>query len=261
MSRPQEVSLARLLRVYESKAATSTSAASASASTPTRGSVASRPTSSDAPDDDWRASAKAHQHVEAMRGLLVQVRVHDPAAADAYAARVDRVEASLRPHRRPDYCLGSSSQAEWRPYKPPADVASTTPRQRKRPGAGSNPGPHGRSEGVKLTEDGQAALRRQRDLQEGLTDEMVDLAGSIRANAAAMERSLHQSRRELDQAETNLEKNLRGVKSANERQTKLKKMNRSGMCWTWIVLVIVGFVFAWTFVYVRITSDKVRRIG
>ena len=261
MSRPQEVSLARLLRVYESKAATSSSAASASASTPTRGSVASRPASSDAPDDDWRASAKAHQHVEAMRGLLVQVRAHDPAAADAYAARVDRVEASLRPHRRPDYCLGSSSQAEWRPYKPPADVASTTPRQRKRPGAGSNPGPHGRGEGVKLTEDGQAALRRQRDLQEGLTDEMVDLAGSIRANAEAMERSLHQSRRELDQAETNLEKNLRGVKSANERQTKLKKLNRSGMCWTWIVLVIVGFVFAWTFVYVRITRDKVRRIG
>ena len=170
-------------------------------------------------------------------------------AADAYAARVDRVEASLRPHRRPDYCLGSSSQAEWRPYKPPAD--SATPRQRKRPGAGSSPGPHGRGEGVKLTEDGQAALRRQRDLQEGLTDEMVDLAGSIRANATAMERSLRQSRRELDEAETNLEKNLRGVKSANERQTTLKKLNRSGMCWTWIVLVIVGFVFAWTCVRAR----------
>ena len=103
MSRPQQVSLARLLRVHESKASTSTSSALHVGVDPDARLGRVSPTSSDAPDDDWRARApKAHQHVEAMRGLLVQVRAQDPAAADAYAARVDRVEASLRPHRRPD---------------------------------------------------------------------------------------------------------------------------------------------------------------
>jgi hypothetical protein len=41
-------------------------------------------------------------------------------------------------------------------------------------------------------------MARQRDLQEGLTDEMAELASSIKGNAMAMEASLKESRRELD---------------------------------------------------------------
>jgi hypothetical protein len=36
-----------------------------------------------------------------------------------------------------------------------------------------------RGTSVRLGEDGQAAMARQRDLQEGLTDEMVELVGLV----------------------------------------------------------------------------------
>ena len=88
---------------------------------------------------------------------------------------------------------------------------------------------------------------------------MVDLAGSIRANATAMDAPCINpggTRRSRDQPGEEPARGEERQQAADDTQ----KLNRSGMCWT-IVLVIVGFVFAWTCVYVRVTSDKVRRIG
>ena len=93
---------------------------------------------------------------------------------------------------------------------------------------------------MKLSEDGQAAMARQRELQEGLTDEMADLASSIKGNALAMEASLKESRRELDSVEGSLDRNVAGVKHATGRQSAIYKLNASGGCWTWIILFIVG---------------------
>jgi hypothetical protein len=151
MSRPQEVSLARLLHVYETKAAAGGAAVGVTGSgSGTAGSNRTRPpqrsgggrnnggattstsdsgpTSVGADDggggggggrgggggggggaasdgagagevdgdgDGWRRGPKAHQHLEAMRTLLAEVRAHDADAADAYGKRVDRVEAML----------------------------------------------------------------------------------------------------------------------------------------------------------------------
>ena len=125
-TRPQEVSLARLLRVYESKAASSAGGAPTSPpATPSRGrrGAPSPSEEEDAPtaggrsrasDDERHApggpsrpgfdavnDAKAHQHVEVMRGLVTEIRARDPATADAYAVRVDRVASTTSiPDRR-----------------------------------------------------------------------------------------------------------------------------------------------------------------
>ncbi len=312
-TRPQEVSLARLLRVYESKVASSAGGAPASPpATPSRGRRgAPSPSEEDAlttggrsraSDDERHApggpsrpvfdavnDAKAHQHVEVMRGLVTEIRARDPATADAYAARVDRVastvvalgdpstssstSSSSSRHRAAPYVTAaagaaSSSAREWRPYKPPAPV------RRRATGSASSPDPKSSSGvaadtvggaarqrrvgGVKISDAGDAHIARQRAAQEELTDEMLELAGGIKANSLAMEASLRESRRELDVVEGSLDRNLAGVKKERSRQKAIYETNRRGGCWTWIVLVLVGVVFTWVVMYMRFTHDRTK---
>lgn len=310
-TRPQEVSLARLLRVYESKASSSAGGAPASPpTTPSRGRRgAPSPSEEDAPatggrsrssDDERRApggpsrpgfdavnDAKAHQHVEVMRGLVTEIRARDPATADAYAARVDRVAStvvalgepsttsstsSTSRHRAAPYVTAaagaaSSSSREWRPYKPPAPVrrrghpGSASPNPKSSSSAAADAGasrPARREGGVKISDAGDAHIARQRAAQEELTDEMLELAGGIKANSLAMEASLRESRRELDVAEGALDRNLGGVKKERSRQKAIYETNRRGGCWTWIVLALVGVVFTWVVVYMRFTHDRTK---
>ena len=124
MSRAQEVSLARLLRVYESKIASSSGrgAVPDANGTPSprvardgapgsgtyddgvvgadesssRGAFdVARAEDADAKvfSDPATAALKRRQHVDAMRALLARVRTANPDAADAYAERVDAVHA------------------------------------------------------------------------------------------------------------------------------------------------------------------------
>ena len=289
MSRPQEVSLARLLRVYESKTASTSSAASPASPppTPTRAQPAQSDLSTDLPQDeegdpsggsaasdDWRRGGKARQHVEVMRGLVTEIRARDPTAADAYSKRVDRVHTALQlgnssSASSPAYVTNggaSTSRQEWRPYKPPpavvrrraaaARAAVTSPNANANV-VGSSPARRGEG-GVKISHSGDAHLRRQRETQEQLTDEMLELADGIKANSLAMERSLLDSKRELDAVEGSLDKNLAGVKNERKRQKAIYETNRKGGCWTWIVLIAVGLVFTWVVLYMRFTHDRTR---
>lgn len=84
-----------------------------------------------------------------------QVRAHDAEAADAYGARVDRVEALLQPYNNPSYCM-ASSQVEWQPYKPPPLPALSQARARRGGGVtgGSAGGARARGAAMKLSEAG-----------------------------------------------------------------------------------------------------------
>ena len=234
--------------------------------------------------------AKAHQHVEVMRGLVTEIRARDPATADAYAVRVDRVASTVvvalgdpgstsstsssSRHRAAPYVTAaagaaSSSAREWRPYKPPAPVrrratgSASSPDPKSSSGVAANTAGGGASRqrregGVKISDAGDAHIARQRAAQEELTDEMLELAGGIKANSLAMEASLRESRRELDVVEGSLDRNLAGVKKERSRQKAIYETNRRGGCWTWIVLVLVGVVFTWVVVYMRFTHDRTK---
>jgi len=94
--------------------------------------------------------------------------------------------------------------------------ANTSPPERSSPRAETN----GTKTGIKrrtrldggaplvLSHDGQGTLARHREAQDGLADDLVSLAGAIRENAAAMERSLAQSRAGLDSLESGLDRNV-----------------------------------------------------
>ena len=309
MSRAQEVSLARLLRVYESKIASSSgrgavpdangtpSARAAGDGTPGSGTyddgvVGADASSSrgafhvderaDADAEAWSdpetAALKRRQHVDAMRALLARVRTANPDAADAYAERVDAVAAWVatredgrdasgpfagggegddesRPAESAEAAeaMGGAPASAERDARVPASVAPRTsrPRPRARVDGGSR---------LALSDRGEASLRRHRETRDALTDDLVGLAGAMRANAGAMERSLRESRKGLASLERDLDANVAATKTANRQQKKLRAAFRSAGCWTWLALFAVGLVFSWVFVYVRLTSDKIKRI-
>ena len=110
-----------------------------------------------------------------------------------------------------------------------------------------------------VTASEEIELRRQRAIQEGLTDEMSELASGLRANALALERGLGRSSAALTEVESRLERNVDVARASARRQTKAYRENGRGSCWTWIVLALVGVLFAWTYVVIKMSSVRVRR--
>ena len=110
-----------------------------------------------------------------------------------------------------------------------------------------------------VTASEEIELRRQRAIQEGLTDEMSELASGLRANALALERGLGRSSAALTEVEARLERNVDVARASARRQTKAYRENGRGSCWTWIVLALVGVLFAWTYLVIKMSSVRVRR--
>jgi SNARE protein 1 len=175
-----------------------------------------------------------------------------PAETDADATETaETVETAETMSRGPS----SNARVEGRPtiglgLSAPSPRPSR-PRARARADGGSK---------LTLSDAGEASLRRHRLTQDALTDDLVGLAGAMRANAGAMERSLRESRAGLASLERDLDANVAATTSANRRQKKLFVKFRSAGCYVWLALFAVGLVFSWVFVYVRVTSDKIRRI-
>ena len=334
MSRAQEVSLARLLRVYESKIASSSGrggvpdangtpsprvardgapgsgtyddgVVGADASSSRGAFDVARAEDADAEvfSDPATAALKRRQHVDAMRALLARVRTANPDAADAYAERVDAVHAWVKARgdgRVAQTKKALASGAEHlgggerddegsSPAETDADATETAEtvetaetmsrgpssnaRVEGRPTIGlglsapsprpSRVRPRARADGgskLTLSDAGEASLRRHRLTQDALTDDLVGLAAKMRLNAGAMEKSLLESRKGLASLERDLDANVASTRVANRRQKKLRAAFQSAGCWTWLLLFAVGLVFSWVFVYVRVTSDKIKRI-
>jgi hypothetical protein len=150
--------------------------------------------------------------------------------------------SNARVEGRPTIGLGVSAPSPSRPSRP---------RARARADGGSK---------LTLSDAGEASLRRHRLTQDALTDDLVGLAAKMRLNAGAMEKSLLESRKGLASLERDLDANVASTRVANRRQKKLRVAFQSAGCWTWLLLFAVGLVFSWVFVYVRVTSDKIKRI-
>ena len=329
MSRAQEVSLARLLRVYESKIASSSgrgavpdangtpSTRAAGDGAPGVGAYTDGVVDADASTRRARSSQdrsaflvdrrndadaegvdffyshpetvalKRRQHVDAMRALVARVRTANPDAADAYAERVDAVAAWVATWgdgrgASGEFARGGEGDDDESPPAEAAEaevvIAGGAPASTERDSSlnalqapfsvaqsprSSRPRARARADGgsrLALSARGEASMRRHRSTQDALTDDLVGLAGAMRANAGAMERSLRESRAGLASLERDLDANVAATTSANRRQKKLFGTFRSAGCYTWLALFAVGLVFSWVFVYVRVTSDKIRRI-
>ena len=254
MSRAHELALARMLAAYETpRAATATTAT--------------------------HNARKVTQHVHAMRAMLDSLGTScDDAARELYAERIARVEelamasaaaAAVTTSTTSGGGGGNESDAAdggalLRQRRAFATNATTGAANRNSMGVSTSttimtppPGSSGRA--VQRSARDEEELEKQRMIREGLTDEMASLASGLKANALAMEKGLERSTKALEDVETKLERNVQGVKSTVKRQTAAYGANRRGSCWTWIILFVVGILFAWTYIVIKMSSDKIKK--
>ncbi|EIE27024.1 hypothetical protein COCSUDRAFT_83583 [Coccomyxa subellipsoidea C-169] len=159
---------------------------------------------------------------------------------DQYEQHVDNISRQLGPAKLPSYC------------RPPASGTKATPPSGMKEGNSNSPaggavaGEHGsaaqapQSEGVKeraalnqrpalgnLTSDTKEVIDRQQNLQDDLTDEMVELAAGLKRNAQAMQQSVTQRGVLLEETDESIERNLasaqKSVKRAKEEHTRLTR--------------------------------------
>lgn len=222
---------------------------------------------------------KFRQHVDAAREFMRALSTRGTMDDDAeerlrgYARRVDALEL-VYAQRKEELKEGA------RVAEKNGNIASTTttPSSPTRRETRTSEGPTGgvnvrdvdastttttttkRRAAVKaLTLEDEAELRRQRAIQEGLTDEMSELATGLKRNAVALEQGLQSSSKALENVESRLERNVADVKSSVRRQTDVYRANKRGSCWTWIIFAIVGILFAWTYMVIKMTTDKTKR--
>jgi len=210
----------------------------------------------------------------------------DAALLNAYALRIDRLDV-LHPATRGEGASTSGATMEEAKADDAPPASAAAPRRASRPtfattstqrGGGGDritevvsdeyDGStavsatrrrfHGQSSTKTLTAEDEVELKRQRAIQEGLTDEMSELASGLKANALALERGLGRSAEAVAVLESRLGANVSGVKSTTKRQDAAFRANRRGSCWTWLILALVGVLFAWTYVVIKVSSDRTK---
>ena len=226
---------------------------------------------------------KRTQRLDALDAALASARVGlDDARGATYAERISAVRSSGRgdvaaTSGEVDGRRDADGDATAAPAPAAAKRVSATQRTsarevrapfiaemvvRETDDGGPSPSPsnsNSKSHSKTVTAREEIELRRQRAIQEGLTDEMSELASGLRANALALERGLGRSSAALTEVESRLERNVDVARASARRQTKAYRENGRGSCWTWIVLALVGVLFAWTYVVIKMSSVRVRR--
>ena len=229
---------------------------------------------------------KRTQRLDALDAALASAREGlDDARASTYAERISAVRSSGRGDvaatsgevdgRRDDDGVDGGADATAANATAAAKRVSATQRTSAREvrapfiaemvvretddGGPSPSNSNSKSNSKTVTASEEIELRRQRTIQEGLTDEMSELASGLRANALALESGLGRSTAALTEVESRLERNVDVARASARRQTKAYRENGRGSCWTWIVLALVGVLFAWTYVVIKMSSVRVRR--
>ena len=235
---------------------------------------------------DAMDARKRTQRLDALDAALASAREGlDDARASTYAERISAVRSSGRGDvaatsgevdgRRDDDGVDGGADATAANATAAAKRVSATQRTSAREvrapfvaemvvretddGGPSQSNSNSQSNSKTVTASEEIELRRQRAIQEGLTDEMSELASGLRANVLALERGLGRSSAALTEVEARLERNGDVARASARRQTKAYRENGRGSCWTWIVLALVGVLFAWTYVVIKMSSVRVRR--
>ena len=234
--------------------------------------------------------AKAHQHVEgscagssprSARGTPRRPTRTRPASTesrrpssrsairDRHRRRrrrraIARRRTSPPPRARRPHPRGSGDRTSCPPVRRRATGSASSPDPKSSLGVATNTAGGGASRqrregGVKISDAGDAHIARQRAAQEELTDEMLELAGGIKANSLGdggeSEGEPEGARRRGGIAGPQPGWGQEGAIAA---EGDIRDEQARG-CWTWIVLVLVGVVFTWVVVRaMRFTHDRTK---
>lgn len=99
----------------------------------------------------------------------------------------------------------------------------------------------------------QSLVQRHRELQEGLTDELVTLSAQLKEGSLMMDQALHETDKTLDSTEDAVEASLASTNRANVRMGTLSSQSWKTSCLTWLILFVVFGMFLFMVVLIRVT--------
>ncbi|GMH42695.1 hypothetical protein BSKO_10614 [Bryopsis sp. KO-2023] len=211
--------------------------------------------------DAWERDPKFHLYVETLQEQLSALSANAAAGLEdeilnRYKENVDCLSNSLLTPDIPLYCkkigkvdrrilesAAGKPQAIQRTHK--GEIEETVA---SRPKASSIPGQS------KLDESAQRVMDAQKNIQESLTDDLVNLASQLKHRAKAVEKAVGERNEILDQADVALTKNADSAVDAKKRAGEQYKRSKMGTCMMLMVLLGVGFVFTWMLFFIKFTS-------
>lgn len=211
--------------------------------------------------------AKLVHYVATMRALLADL-TGDPqhqelatipaSRARDYAHQIDLVAQKLRGRSEnpvhDDPVLPAPSDPNPNESDPnPNRVVPAQMRRRLR-GDDSNPKPQQTVRApVRVDASLQSLVQRHRELQEGLTDEMVVLSAQLKESSLLMDQALHETDKVLESTEDAVEASLASTNRANVRMGALSSQSWKTSCLTWLILFVVFGMFMFMVVLIRVT--------
>lgn len=106
---------------------------------------------------------------------------------------------------------------------------------------------------IKLDSAAQAHIEKHRQLQEDLTDEMVELARQLKESSLMMSRSVQNTEKILDSTEKAVEVSLASTGHATSRATQVYSQSSKTSCLTWLAMFVMMCVFIMVVLLIRVT--------
>ncbi|XP_062196680.1 uncharacterized protein LOC133899667 isoform X2 [Phragmites australis] len=106
---------------------------------------------------------------------------------------------------------------------------------------------------IKLDAEAQAHIEKHRKLQEGLTDEMVELARQLKESSLMMNQSVQQTEKILDSTERAVEHSLASTGRATSRAAEVHSLTSKTTCFQWLLIFMMTCMFVMVVLLIRIT--------
>uniref|UniRef100_A0A0E0LZ41 Uncharacterized protein n=1 Tax=Oryza punctata TaxID=4537 RepID=A0A0E0LZ41_ORYPU len=99
------------------------------------------------------------------------------------------------------------------------------------------------AEPLRLDASAQANIEKHRNLQEDLTDEIVELARQLKDSSLMMNQSVQATEKILDSTERAVANSLAGTDRANARAVEVSSLTSKTTCFQWFLLFVMTCMF------------------
>ncbi|EEE69326.1 hypothetical protein OsJ_28624 [Oryza sativa Japonica Group] len=109
------------------------------------------------------------------------------------------------------------------------------------------------AEPLRLDEAAQANIEKYRNLQEDLTDEIVELARQLKDSSLMMNQSVQATEKILDSTERAVAYSLAGTDRANAQAVEVSSLTSKTTCFQWFLLFVMTCMFIMVVLLIRVT--------
>ncbi|GIL57364.1 hypothetical protein Vafri_12614 [Volvox africanus] len=221
-------------------------------------------------DSDTAARVlKMRHYVDTLRELLADLRTQqdtlglDAATLDLYDTHVKAIAAAVPKVQLPPYCQNLIAGTAVAPgvsgnsssVRPAPNLTYFTLPAARPVSVSTAAGGRGerRADMTSLSSAASERLREAEAAQALLTDELADLTASLKANALGMAGAVAERGRLLDATDAALTDSLSAAKRNTAEAGRQIKRSGGNLCFTCMVLLLVGLLFTAMIVYIKFT--------